>query len=172
MVVELETDRWKARRKPPAVSLKVNIPGFRRGKAYEIVRHVATGQPLLTEEEAVSEIWSMKFTFNARTGRSETAAPRVRSKTSSLERRNSSSTYRWFPTVGLGDYRHPPAHTNGLRRLRAEAKEIQQLRQIHATSQTVERPARGGYVLVAVMSSKPKPSKVRTPLRRRPAYAV
>lgn len=176
MVVELETEQMESARRKAArrIAEKVNIPGFRRGKApYEIVRRLY-GDNVLNEEAVeilVEEIYPKAL---EQAGLKPAVAGSLEN-IESLEPPKFVFNVPLVPTVELGDYRsiRLPYEWTAPDESKVE-EEIEQLRQMHATSQTVERPAQeGDYVLVAVTGRKAQSAEDEDAvLLERPSYAV
>ncbi|MCS6992578.1 MAG: trigger factor [Anaerolineales bacterium] len=176
MVVELETEQMESARRKAArrIAEKVNIPGFRRGKApYEVVRRLY-GDGVLNEEAIellVDEIYPKAL---SQAGLKPAAAGSLEN-IESLEPPKFVFNVPLAPTVELGDYKsiRLPYEWVAPDESKVE-QEIEQLRQIYATSQTVERPAQEtDYVLVAVTGRKAgAPEGEDAVLLERSAYAV
>lgn len=176
MVVELETEQMESARRKAArrIAEKVNIPGFRRGKApYEIVRRMY-GDGVLTEEAIeilVDEIYPKAL---EQAGLKPATAGSLEN-IESLEPPKFVFCVPLVPTVDLGDYRsiRLPYEWTEPDESKVE-EEIEQLRQIYATSQPVERPVQeGDYVLVAITGRKAEAAEGEDAmLLERPAYAV
>lgn len=175
MLVEVEAERMDAakRRAARKISEKTKIPGFRPGKApYDIVlRHY--GEAAIVEEAVellVNEVYPAALTE----AKIEPAGMGHLENVEALD----PPTFRFVvplqPTVELGDY--------GLVRYPYEWQappesevedEIQNLRRMYASTETVEREImEGDYVLLDVVGRKAKAADGEEPLVERSGFAI
>jgi trigger factor len=160
MIVEIEAEKMEGARRRAArrIAEKVKIPGFRPGKApYDVVRRLY-GDGVITEEAV--EI--------------EPAAAGQLENIESLEPPKFVFTIPLKPTVDLGDYksvRQAYEFTSpGDERL---TEEIENLRRMYASTETVERPVKeGDYVLLDVVGHKAKAKEDEAALLERKGFAI
>ena len=175
MVVELEPEKLEGARRKAArrIAQKVKIPGFRPGKApYDVVRRLY-GDGVLTEE-AVEILVDEIYPEALKEAELKPAAAGALENIESLEPPKFIFTVPLLPTVDLGDYKSVRAAYEWVEPAEGEVEEeIQNLRRMYATSQTVERPAQeGDYVLVSVTGHAAKAQEGDEPLVERNSYAV
>lgn len=175
MIVELEPEKLEGARRKAArrIAEKVKIPGFRPGKApYDVVRRLY-GDGVLTEE-AVEILVDEIYPEALKEADIKPAAAGALENIESLEPPKFIFTVPLLPTVDLGDYKSVRAAYEWAEPAEGEVEEeIQNLRRMYATSETVERPAQDGdYVLVSVTGTKAKAKEGDEPLVERGSYAV
>ncbi len=175
MVVELEPEKLDGARRKAArrIAEKVKIPGFRPGKApYDVVRRLY-GDGVLTEE-AVEILVDEIYPEALKEADIKPAAAGALENIESLEPPKFIFTVPLLPTVDLGDYKSVRAAYEWVEPSESEVEdEIQNLRRMYATSETVERPTQeGDYVLVSVTGHKPDAGEGEEPLVERSSYAV
>lgn len=175
MVVELEPEKLEGARRKAArrIAEKVKIPGFRPGKApYDVVRRLY-GDGVLTEE-AVEILVDEIYPEALKEADIKPAAAGALENIESLEPPKFIFTVPLLPTVDLGDYKSARLPYEWVEPAESEVEEeIENLRRMYATSETVERPAQeGDYVLVAVTGHKADAEEGAEPLLERPSYAA
>ncbi len=175
MVVEVDADRMEAakRRAARKISEKAKIPGFRPGKApYDIVlRHYGEG---VIVEEAVELLVNEVYPAALTEAKIEPASMGQLENVESLDPPKFKFLVPLQPTVELGDYglvRYPyewqaPAGSE-------LDDEIQNLRRMYASTETVEREIQSGdYVLLDVVGRKAKAADDEAPLVERSGFAI
>jgi trigger factor len=175
MVVELEPEKLEGARRKAArrIAEKAKIPGFRPGKApYDVVRSLY-GDGVLTNEAIeilVDEIYPQAL----KEADIQPAAAGALENIESLEPPKFIFTVPLTPTVDLGDYKSVRADYEWIEPAESEVEEeIENLRRMYATTETVERPAQeGDYVLVAVTGHKANSQEGDEPLIERSSYAI
>ena len=175
MLVEVEAERMEAakRRAARKIAEKAKIPGFRPGKApYEIVlRYI--GEAAIVEE-AVELLVDEVYPAALKEANIEPGGMGQLENVESLEPPKFKFIVPLQPTVDLGNYtqvRYPyewqaPAETE-------VDNEIQNLRRMYASTETVEREILDGdYVLLDVVGRKAKATADDEPLVERNGFAV
>jgi len=175
MVVELEPEKLEGARRKAArrISQKVKIPGFRPGKApYDVVRRLY-GDGVLTEE-AVEILVDEIYPEALKEADIKPSAAGALENIESLDPPKFIFTVPLLPTVDLGDYKSTRLPYEWVEPAESKVEEeIQNLRRMYATSETVERPAQeGDYVLVSVTGHKVDAEEGAEPLLERNSYAV
>lgn len=175
MVVEIEPEKLEGARRKAArrIAEKVKIPGFRPGKApYDVVRRLY-GDGVLTEE-AVEILVDEIYPEALKEADIKPAAAGALENIESLEPPKFVFTVPLLPTVDLGDYKSVRLPYEWVEPTESEVEEeIENLRRMYATSQTVERPAQeGDYVLVSVTGHKANAEEGAEALLERPSYAI
>ena len=175
MIVEIEAEKLEGARRRAArrIAEKVKIPGFRPGKApYDVVRRLY-GDGVITEEAVeilVDEIYpeALKETSI------EPAAAGQLETIESLEPPKFIFTVPMKPTVDLGDYQSIRQAYEFVAPDEAKLdEELENLRRMYASTETVERPVQDGdYVLLDVTGSKAKAKADEAPLLERKGFAV
>jgi trigger factor len=175
MLVEVDADRMEAakRRAARKISEKAKIPGFRPGKApYDIVlRHYGEG---VIVEEAVELLVNEVYPAALAEAKIEPASMGQLENVESLDPPTFKFIVPLQPTVELGDYnlvRYPyewQAPAAG-----ELDDEIQNLRRMYASTETVEREIQtGDYVLLDVVGRKAKAADDEAPLVERSGFAI
>lgn len=175
MLVDVEAERMEAakRRAARKIAEKAKIPGFRPGKApYEIVlRYI--GEAAIVEE-AVELLVDEVYPAALKEANIEPGGMGQLENVESLEPPKFKFIVPLQPTVDLGNYtqvRYPyewqaPAETE-------VDNEIQNLRRMYASTETVEREILDGdYVLLDVVGRKAKAAADDEPLVERNGFAV
>ena len=143
MVVELEPEKLEGARRKAArrIAEKVKIPGFRPGKApYDVVRRLY-GDGVLTEE-AVEILVDEIYPEALKEADIKPSAAGALENIESLEPPKFIFTVPLTPTIDLGDYKSVRADYGWVEPAESEVEEeIENLRRMYATSETVERPA-------------------------------
>lgn len=175
MVVELEPEKLEGARRKAArrIAEKVKIPGFRPGKApYDVVRRLY-GDGVLTEE-AVEILVDEIYPEALKEADIKPAAAGALENIEGLEPPKFIFTVPLLPTVDLGDYKSARLPYEWVEPAESQVEEeIQNLRRMYATSETVERPAQeGDYVLASVTGRKAGAEEGAEPLLERGSYAV
>jgi trigger factor len=175
MLVEVEADRMEAakRRAARKISEKAKIPGFRPGKApYDIVlRHYGEGAIV---EEAVELLVDEVYPAALAEAKIEPGGMGQLENVESLDPPKFKFIVPLQPTVDLGDYtqvRYPYEWQAPPKRSWTE--EIQNLRRMYASTETVEREIKtGDYVLLDVVGRKAKAADDDEPLGRAQRFAI
>ena len=157
LTVEVETERMEAmkRRAARKIAERGKIPGFRPGKApYEMIRRHYGDEPIV--EQAVDMLVDEIYPEILKQAEIEPAAMGALEKIESMDPPKFIFRVPMLPTVDLGDYmsiRLPyeaPAPDEG-----ALEKSLDEMRQMYATTETVEREVQeGDYVLISVKGEK------------------
>ena len=157
LTVEVETERMEAmkRRAARKIAERGKIPGFRPGKApYEMIRRHYGDEPIV--EQAIDMLVEEIYPEILRQAEIEPAAMGTLEKFESMDPPKFTFRVPMLPTVELGDYmsiRLPyetPAPDEG-----ALEKSLDEMRQMYATTETVEREVQeGDYVLMSVKGEK------------------
>lgn len=175
MVVELESEQLESARRKAArrIAERAKIPGFRPGKApYDVIRRLY-GDGVLNEE-AVEILVDEVYPQALKQADLKPAAAGLLEEIQSLEPPKFVFTVPLEPTVDLGDYKSVRLPYEWVEPTeQAVAQEIENLRQMYANSQPVERPVQEtDYVLVSVTGHKDPSSEGEGPVLERSAYAV
>lgn len=175
MVVELEPEKMESARRKAArrIAEKVKIPGFRPGKApYNVVQRLYGNEVL--NEEAVEILIKEIYPEALKEADIKPAAAGVLENIESLEPPRFIFTVPLLPTVDLGDYQSVRLPYEWVEPAESEVEEeIENLRRMYATTETVERPAQeGDYVLIALTGHKANAEAGDEPLVERSSYAV
>jgi len=175
MTVKLEAERLEGAKHRAArkISERAKIPGFRPGKApYEVVlRHY--GDAAITED-AVELLVDEVYPEALKQAKIEPAAPGTFEKVDSLEPPKFIFTIPLEPTVDLGDYRsiRLPYEWQAPGEDKVD-EEIDGLRHIYSTMDSVERPVQGGdLVMLDVLGVKAKGEDGEATVIDRPGYPV
>jgi trigger factor len=175
MIVEIEAEKMEGARRRAArrIAEKAKIPGFRPGKApYDVVRRLY-GDGVITEE-AVEILVDEIYPEALKDAKIDPAAAGQLENIESLEPPKFIFTVPLKPTVDLGDYksvRQPYEFTApGDDKL---DDEIENLRRMYASTETVERPVKDGdYVLLDVVGRKAKAKEDEAALIERKGFAI
>ncbi|OIO87783.1 MAG: trigger factor [Anaerolineae bacterium CG2_30_58_95] len=175
MTVKIEAERLEGARHRAArkISERAKIPGFRPGKApYEVVlRHY--GDAAITED-AVELLVAEIYPEALKKAKIEPAAPGKLEKVESLKPPRFIFTVPLEPTVDLGGYRaiRLPYEWQAPGEDKVD-EEIDGLRHIYSTMDSVERPVQeGDFVMLDVLGVKAKAEEGETPVIDRPGYPV
>jgi len=172
VVVEVDPDRVQAARRRAARKLasRGKIPGFRPGKApYDvIVRYYGDAA---VYEQAVDLLVDEVYPEMLKEAGIEPSAPGSLEKVEGDETPTFTFKVPLSPEVTLGDYRSIHAayefQTPGPERLE---EALNELRQVYATTATVERPAADGdYVIIDIKSENKELNRVDLPIMIRTA---
>ncbi len=175
MIVEIEAEKMEGARRRAArrIAEKVKIPGFRPGKApYDVVRRLY-GDGVITEE-AVEILVDEIYPEALKETKIEPAAAGQLENIESLEPPRFIFTVPLKPTVDLGDYKS----VRQVYKFSAPGddkldEEIENLRRMYASTETVERPVKDGdYVLLDVVGKKAKAKEDEAPLVEREGFAI
>lgn len=175
MIVELEPEKMENARRKAArrIAEKVKIPGFRPGKApYNVVQRLYGDEAL--NEEAIEILVEEIYPEALKEADIKPAAAGAFENIESLDPLRFIFTVPLLPTVDLGDYQSMRLPYEWAEPAESEVeKEIENLRLLYATTETVERPAQeGDYVLIAVTGHKANAEEGDEPLIERSSYAV
>ena len=175
MVVEVEAERMEAakRRAARKISEKTKIPGFRPGKApYDVVlRYYGEGA---ISEEAVELLVDEVYPAALKEANIEPAAMGQLENIESLEPPKFKFVVPLQPTVDLGDYGLVRYPYEWQAPVESELEdEIQNLRRMYASTETVEREIQeGDYVLLDVVGRKAKAGADEEALVEREGFAI
>lgn len=176
LIVELEPERLEEakRRAARRLSERKSIPGFRPGKApYEVVLR-AFGEETV-REEAVDLLLDEVYPKALEEAGVEPAAPGSLENIENLDGRPKFTfTVPLAPTVNLGDYRSVrlPYEWQEPGEDRVEAA-LEDMRQMYARTETVERPIRDGdFVLLDMKGVKAKAAEGEAPVFERAGFPV
>ena len=157
LTVEVEAERMEAmkRRAARKISERGKIPGFRPGKApYEMIRRHYGDEPIV--EQAIDMLVEEIYPEILKQAEIEPAAMGMLEKIESMDPPKFIFRVPMLPTVDLGDYmsiRLPYDFTAPGED--ALEKSLDEMRQMYATTETVEREVReGDYVLISVKGEK------------------
>jgi len=175
MIVEIDTEKMEGARRRAArrIAEKVKIPGFRPGKApYDVVRRLY-GEGVITEE-AVEILVDEIYPEALKDAKIEPAAAGQLENIESLEPPKFIFTVPLKPTVDLGDYKSIRQVYDftvpGAEKL---TEEIENLRRMYASTETVERPVvDGDYVLLDVIGRNAKAKEDEAALVVRKGFAL
>ena len=175
MTVKIEAERLEGAKHRAArkISERAKIPGFRPGKApYEVVlRHY--GDAAITED-AVELLVDEVYPEALKQVKVEPAAPGILEKVESLEPPKFIFTVPLEPTVDLGSYRsiRLPYEWQAPGEDKVD-EEIDGLRRIYSTMDSVERPVQeGDFVMLDILGVKAKTEEGEAPVIDRPGYPV
>lgn len=175
MIVEIEAEKMEGARRRAArrIAEKAKIPGFRPGKApYDVVRRLY-GDGVITEE-AVEILVDEIYPEAIKEAKIEAAAAGQLENIESLDPPKFIFTVPLKPTVDLGDYKSvrlayeftPPGEDK-------LNDEIENMRRMYASTETVERPVEDGdYVLLDVVGHKAKAKEDEAALIERKGFAI
>ncbi len=175
IVVELDAEQMEAgkRRAARKIANRTKIPGFRPGKApYDIVLRYA-GEGAVTEEAIellVDEIYPKVLDEE----KIKPAAPGSLESVDSVAPPKFTFKVPLEPTVDLGKYQSVriPYEWQAPGEEKVE-QSIQELRQMHATTETVERPIQeGDFVMTDIVGHKAKTAEGKAALVDRPGFPV
>jgi trigger factor len=175
MTVKIEAERLEGAKHRAArkISERAKIPGFRPGKApYEVVlRHY--GDAAVTED-AVELLVEEVYPEALKQAKIEPAAPGSLEKVESLKPPKFIFTVPLEPTVDLGGYRSIRLayewQTPGEDKV---DEEIDGLRRIYSTMDSVERPVQeGDFVMLDILGVKAEAEEGEAPVIDRPGYPV
>src|SRR5512138_228295 len=159
LVVEVDPDKMETykRRAARKIAERGKIPGFRPGKApYEMVVRNYGEQAII--EQAVDNFVDAEYSNILKEADVEPGASGTLEKIDSLEPPKLTFRVPLAPEVELGDYRsiRLPYEWTATDEKAVEAA-VEDLRQMYATTENVEREAQeGDYVLVDVKSETPE----------------
>lgn len=159
LVVEVESEKMETykRRAARKISERGKIPGFRPGKApYELVVRNYGEQAIL--EQAIDYLIDAEYSNILKEAEVEPGAAGALESIDSLEPPKLTFRVPLAPEVHLGDYHsiRVPYEWSAPDESAVEAA-IEELRQMYATTETVEREAlEGDYVLIDVQSDTPE----------------
>jgi trigger factor len=175
MIVEIEAEKLEGARRRAArrIAEKVKIPGFRPGKApYDVVRRMY-GEGVITEE-AVEILVDEIYPEALKDANIDPAAAGQLENIESLEPPKFIFTVPLKPTVDLGDYKSiRQAYEFAQPGDEKLAEEIENLRRMYASTETVERPVKDGdYVLLDVIGHKAKAKEDEAALLERKGFAI
>ena len=175
MTVKIETERLEGAKHRAArkLSERAKIPGFRPGKApYEVVlRHY--GDAVVTED-AIELLVDEIYPEALKKAKIEPAAPGKLEKVESLKPPKFTFIVPLEPTVDLGGYRsiRLPYEWQAPGEDKVD-EEIDGLRQIYSTMDSVERPVQeGDFVMLDVLGVKAKAEEGELPVIDRMGYPV
>jgi len=175
MTVKIEAERLEGAKHRAArkISERAKIPGFRPGKApYEVVlRHY--GDVAVTED-AVELLVEEVYPEALKQAKIEPAAPGSLEKVESLKPPKFIFTVPLEPTVDLGSYRsiRLPYEWQAPGEEKVD-EEIEGLRRIYSTMDSVERPVQeGDFVMLDILGVKAKAEEGEAPVIDRPGYPV
>jgi len=175
IVVELDAEQMEAgkRRAARKIANRTKIPGFRPGKApYDIVLRYA-GEGAVTEEAIellVDEIYPKVLDEE----KIKPAAPGSLESVDSVAPPKFTFKVPLEPTVDLGKYQSVriPYEWQAPGEEKVE-QSIQELRQMHATTETVERPIQeGDFVMTDIVGHKARAAEGEQALIDRPGFPV
>lgn len=175
MIVEIEAEKLEGARRRAArrIAEKVKIPGFRPGKApYDVVRRLY-GEGVITEE-AVEILVDEIYPEAIKDANIEPAAAGQLENIESLEPPKFIFTIPLKPTVDLGDYKSVrQAYEFTAPGDDKLEEEIENMRRMYASTETVERPIKDGdYVLLDVVGHKAKAKEDEAALLERKGFAI
>lgn len=175
LVVELEQEKLEGARRKAArrIAEKVKIPGFRPGKApFDVVRRLY-GDGVITEE-AVELLVDEIYPEAIKEAAIQPAAAGALENIESLEPPKFIFTIPLQPTVDLGNYQTVRLPYEWSEPAEAEVdEEIENLRRMYATTESVERPVQlGDYVMISLTGSKAGEEEGAAPLLERSSFAV
>jgi trigger factor len=175
LTVKIEAERLEGAKHRAArkISERAKIPGFRPGKApYEVVlRHY--GDAAITED-AVELLVDEVYPEALKKAKIEPAAPGALEKVESLKPPKFIFTVPLEPTVDLGSYRsiRLPYEWQAPGEDKVD-EEIDGLRSIYSTMDSVERPVQeGDFVMLDLLGVKAKAEEGEAPVIDRPGYPV
>jgi trigger factor len=175
MTVKIEAERLEGAKHRAArkISERAKIPGFRPGKApYEVVlRHY--GDAAVTED-AVELLVEEVYPEALKQTKIEPAAPGTLEKVESLKPPKFIFTVPLEPTVDLGGYRsiRLPYEWQAPGEDKVD-EEIDGLRRIYSTMDSVERPVQeGDFVMLDILGVKAEAEEGEAPVIDRPGYPV
>jgi trigger factor len=175
MIVEIDAEKMEGARRRAArrIAEKVKIPGFRPGKApYDVVRRLY-GENVITEE-AVEILVDEIYPEALKESKIDPAAAGQLENIESLDPPKFIFTIPLKPTVDLGDYKSVrQAYEFSVPDDDKLAEEIENLRRMYASTETVERPVKDGdYVLLDVVGRKAKAKEDEAALLERKGFAI
>lgn len=175
MIVEIEAEKMEGARRRAArrIAEKAKIPGFRPGKApYDVVRRLY-GDGVITEE-AVEILVDEVYPEALKEANIDPAAAGQLDNIESMDPPKFIFTVPLKPTVDLGEYKaiRQAYEFTAPDETRLE-EEIQNLRRMYASTETVERAVQtGDYVLLDVTGVKAKAKEDEAALIERKGFAV
>jgi len=167
LLVEVETERLEANKHKAARRLarRGKIPGFRPGKApYDVICRFYGDAAI--QEEALDLLVEEIYPKVLEQSEIEPAAPGLLEKVESIEPPKFAFLVPLAPTVDLGNYRavrlpydwQPPGEDK-------VDEAIEELRQMHAVTETVERPIQeGDFPLVDIRGEKEQAADGENPV--------
>jgi len=175
MIVEIDAEKMEGARRRAArrIAEKAKIPGFRPGKApYDVVRRLY-GDNVITEE-AVEILVDEIYPEALKETKIEPAAAGQLENIESLDPPKFIFTVPLKPTVDLGDYKSVRKVYEFIAPGDDKLdEEIENLRRMYASTETVERPVKDGdYVLLDVIGHKAKAKEDEAALLERKGFAI
>jgi trigger factor len=176
LIVELETEQMEGAKHRAArrISERKNIPGFRPGKApYEVVvRSFGEGAVV---DDAVNILLDEVYPKALEDAKLEPGASGSLEKVEDLDKKPKFTfTVPLAPTVDLGDYRSIRLPYDWQEPGEDKVEEsIEELRQMYAKTETVERPIqKGDFVMTDLKGVKENAVEGEAPLMNRPGLPV
>jgi trigger factor len=175
LIVEIEAERMEGAKHRAArrISERKSIPGFRPGKApYDVVVR-SFGEGVISEE-AIDLLLDDVYPEALKEAKLDPSGPGKVEKVDNPDAPKITFVVPLMPGVELGKYRsiRLPYDWQAPSDDRVET-EIDELRRIYSSTQTVERPVeKGDFVLLDIKGVKAGAKEGETPVVERPGYPV